>query len=251
MSAEAVSPRARGVPRRRGRWIPPQHGAWAMLLVPYLAGLLITGFSWVDVPLLVAWVAGYVLSYFALLAVKTRRPGRVRAQLVTYGAATLLAGAVVLAARPELIGFAPLFAAVLAVNGFFASRRDDRALVNGLVSAVAASLILPVVAVVGGESPWRTAETGVIIVLYFAGTVLFVKSSIRERGNRTLYAASVGFHVVALAAATWVALPYALPFACYLARAALLPRLAVSAKRIGLAEVGGSLLLLATVAVVA
>ncbi|MEV5412122.1 YwiC-like family protein [Thermopolyspora sp. NPDC052614] len=236
--------------RRRGRWIPPQHGAWAMLLVPYLAGLLTTGFTWVQLPLLIAWLGGYLLSYFALLAVKTRRVSRFRPQLLTYGLVALATGTVVLAARPQLIAFAPLFIAVLAINGFFASRHDDRALINGLVSTAAASLILPVVAVVNGESPWQTAQTTLIIVLYFAGTVFFVKSCIRERGNRPLLTTSIAFHTLTLAAATWLAPPYALPFTCCLARAALLPRLAMSAKQIGMAEVAGSLLLLAMIAVV-
>lgn len=236
--------------RRRGRWIPPQHGAWAMLLVPYLAGLLTTGFTWVQLPLLIAWLGGYLASYFALLAIKTRRTSRFRPQLLTYGLATLATGTLVLAARPQLLAFAPLFLVVLAVNGFFASRHDDRALINGLVSTVAASLILPVVAVVNGENPWQTAQTTLIIVLYFAGTVFFVKSCIRERGNRPLLAASIAYHAAALATATLLALPYALPFTCYLARAIFFPRLTLSAKQIGMAEVAGSLLLLATIAAV-
>ena len=53
-------------------WIPPQHGVWAMLLLPYLAGLQY-GTTWLDAPLLVVWLAGWLASYYALLAVKTRR----------------------------------------------------------------------------------------------------------------------------------------------------------------------------------
>ncbi|MFC4062955.1 YwiC-like family protein [Planomonospora corallina] len=231
--------------------MPPQHGAWAMLLVPYLAGLVTTGFSWPVLPLLVAWTAGYVLSYFALLAVKTRRPGRVRAQLTVYGTAALAAGATVLAARPQLLAFAPVFAAVLAVNAFFASHRNDRALVNGLVSAAAATLILPVVAAVNGVPPLETGGTFLVTLLYFAGTVFFVKTGIRERGNRGLLAASAAFHLAALALATWVAPLYAVPFTWYLVRAVVLPRRSATAKQLGFVEIGGSLLLLAAIAVAA
>ncbi|MBG0814300.1 YwiC-like family protein [Planomonospora sp. ID82291] len=221
-----------------------------MLLVPYLAGLITTGFSWPVLPLLVAWTAGYVLSYFALLAVKTRRPGRIRPQLAVYGAVTLAAGMTVLAARPRLLAFAPVFALVLAANAFFAAHRNDRALANGLVSALAGTLIVPVVAAVNGVPLQRTAGTFLIMLLYFAGTVFFVKTCIRERGNRALLTASAVFHLAALGAAVWVAPLYAVPFTWYLVRAVVLPRRTATAKQLGFVEIGGSLLLLAVVAAV-
>lgn len=221
-----------------------------MLLVPYAAGLITVGFSWVQVPLLLAWVGGYMLSYFALLAVKTHRPGRVGAQLVLYGSVTLAAGGTVLVARPRLLLFAPVFAVVLAVNGLFASARRDRALGNGLVSVVAATLILPVVAVAGGVAPWQVAGTFLVTLLYFTGSLLFVRTTIRERGNRRMLAASVGFHVVALVAAAWLAPLYAVPFTGYLIRAAVLPQRSLSPQRVGIAEMVASVALLAAVALV-
>ncbi|WP_050930856.1 YwiC-like family protein [Streptomyces xinghaiensis] len=231
--------------------MPPQHGAWAMLLLPYLAGLLSAGFAWPDLPLLVAWTGGYLLSYFALLAVKTRRPARYRDQLLAYGLTTLAAGAVVLAARPQLILYAPVFALALAVNGFFASRRDDRALANGLVSAAAATLILPVVASVAGGSPWDAGGTFTVVLLYLAGTVLFVKSCIRERENKAMFAASAAFHAAALAVAAWIAPVYAVAFGWYLVRAAGLPRRRMTPLQLGLVEIVSSLLLLVSVALAA
>lgn len=235
--------------RRRRQWVPPQHGAWAMLLVPYLAGLLTVGFAWPHLPLLVAWIAGYLLSYFALLAVKTRRLARFRTQVLAYGGTALAAGGMVLLARPGLIVYAPVFAAVLLINGFFASRRDDRALVNGLVSVAGAVVIMPVVASVAGVDPWRIADPLVASLLYFAGTVFFVKTCIRERDNRPLYLVSVGFHAVALAVASLLDPLYAVPFTWYLVRAALLPRRHATPKQLGLVEIGGSALLLAVVAI--
>jgi hypothetical protein len=59
---------------------------------------------------------------------------------------------------------------------------------------------------------------------YLVGTVLVVRSVIRERGNRGFVALSVGFHaaflIVALVALPW---PYAACAAGLLARAAGLP----------------------------
>ncbi|WP_030176512.1 YwiC-like family protein [Spirillospora albida] len=246
-----ASERRRAPSGRRRRWVPPQHGAWAMLLVPYLAGLLIVGFSWPALPLLVAWIAGYLLSYYALLAVKVRRFGRFRPQILAYGTAVPAAGTTVLAARPEVLLFAPVFGAVLLVNGAFAARHDDRALLNGLVSAAAATAVLPVVAVVAGESPRRTGEAVLVTFLYFAGTVLFVKTCIRERDNTALFAVSAGFHAAALAVVTWLSWVYTGPFAWYLVRAVVLRRRGLPAKKIGMIEVASSIVLLVALAIAA
>jgi hypothetical protein len=88
---------------RRRRFIPPQHGAWAMLAVPYLAGLVAAGYRWPDVPLLGAWIAGYLLSYYAFQAVKTRRVRRYRTQLVLYTAVAAPLATLVVVARPHAV----------------------------------------------------------------------------------------------------------------------------------------------------
>src|SRR3954451_4681493 len=106
-------------------YLPPQHGAWAMLLVPYLAGLLAAGFRWPDLPLLGAWLAGYLLSYFVLQAVKSRRPGRYRSPISWYASVTAVLALPVVAACPRVLLFAPAYAVLLAVNGWYAYRRRD------------------------------------------------------------------------------------------------------------------------------
>ena len=84
------------------QFVPPQHGAWAMLLLPYLAGLLVAGFRWPDLPLLGAWLSGYLLSYFVLQAIKSRRPRRYRAPLSWYAPITLVLAAPVVVACPRV-----------------------------------------------------------------------------------------------------------------------------------------------------
>src|SRR5512139_3128614 len=250
-AASTKATRKKAPRRRKSQWVPPQHGAWAMLLVPYLAGLLTVGFVWPQLPLLVAWLAGYPFSYFALLAIKTRRFERYRTQLLVFGGTALATGAIALIARPRLLLYAPLFALVLVVNGVFASQRDDRALLNGLVSVVGAMLILPVVATVAGEGVGEIVDPFIVSLLYFAGTIFFVKTCIRERDNRAMFRASVGFHAVALVIAAWVHPLYAIPFAFYLVRAAALPARRMSPKQLGFVEIGSSVALLVVVGITA
>jgi hypothetical protein len=108
------------------QFTPPQHGAWAMLLVPWLTGVLIAGFHWAHLPLLVAWIAGYLLSYYALQAIKTRRLSRVQPQLLLYGPITAALGLLVVTVRPQLLIYAPAYALLLALNVFYARAHHRR-----------------------------------------------------------------------------------------------------------------------------
>jgi len=218
-----------------------------MLLVPYLMGLLVSRPSWVHIPLLVALLGGYLLTYYASLALKTRRISRVRDQLLLYGAVTAPAALVVLVARPGLLVWAPAFALVLGVNAFYSWRRDDRAVVNDLVSVGLGSLMLPVTAMAGGVPPGTLWPAIVLVLLYFAGTVFYVKTMIRERGNSTYLWASAVFHAVAAVVASLIAWPLGVLFAAFFVRAVLAPRYRLSPKQIGFVEIGSSAALLVLV----
>ncbi|MCU7729092.1 YwiC-like family protein [Actinoplanes sp. KI2] len=240
MSAPAAVARRRAV----RQFVPPQHGAWAMLLLPYLAGVLAAGFRWPDLPLLGAWLSGYLLSYFALQAVKTRRPQRFREPLFWYAPITAALSLAVVVARPRVLLFAPVFAVLLAVNAWYAARRRDRALVNDLALVVQSCLMVFVVAVVAGQPPGRVLTPFLVVLLYFAGTVLYVKTMIRERGSRAYRRASMAFHLFALVVAAALGPVPAVVFALLLARAWLAPGRGLTPKQVGLAEIVASALVL-------
>ena len=46
--------------RRPAGWVPNQHGAWAMLILPLAVGALRAGPRWVHLWLLAAWLIGYL-----------------------------------------------------------------------------------------------------------------------------------------------------------------------------------------------
>lgn len=231
----------------RRRFLPPQHGAWAMLLVPYLLGVLSAGWSWVQLPLLVAWLGGYLLSYYVFVALKARRLSRVLAQVLVYSAIAVPAGLLVVALRPGLLAFAPVYAVLFAVNAWYAWRRADRALLNDLVSVVESCLMVLVAAAAAGVPPSSVVAPFVVALLYFLGTVLFVKTMIRERGSRGYLAGSVGYHAAAVVVAGSLAWPLALPFGWFLARAVWFPRLRLTPNQVGLLEVVNCVVLLVMV----
>jgi len=240
--------RSGGMTTRSPGWVPPQHGAWAMLLLPVLAALTVTGPHPLHLLLLGAALAGYPLSYFGLQAVRTGRFRRVRPQLLGYGLVTVALAAPVLAARPATLAYAPLYAALAAVNGGYARWRRDRALVNDLAFVAQCGLLGLVVATVA-ELPW-TAVTGVTLVVlgYLVGTVLHVKTMIRERDSVRYRWVSWTYHAAAVVAAVlWASVPVAVLFAVLLARAAVLAGRRVAPKRVGLVETVCALLVLAAV----
>ncbi|MFE0171527.1 YwiC-like family protein [Streptomyces sp. NPDC059002] len=238
-------------------WLPNQHGAWAMLAVPFTAGVFLAdgpgqGPRWAHLPLLVAWLTGYVAAFHAQQWLRLRRVSRnpraprrhVRPGL---GSAAVCAacGVPLLFAYPWLLLAAACAAPFVAVNTWYAWRNRERALVNGLAAVVPACGMLLVTLRMGGgdlADGWRPA---LACLLFFAGTVPYVKTMIRERGSRTYYRASVTYHALAVPAAYALGPWLALPFAAYLARAALLPGRGLKVPVVGAVEVMGAALLLA------
>ncbi|MFI7577751.1 YwiC-like family protein [Micromonospora sp. NPDC049497] len=232
-------------PRRRiRRFLPPQHGAWAMLLLPYTVGIALVGPRWPHLPLLGAWLAGYLLSYYVFQAVKTRRPGRFADQMLAYGLVTAPLAAAVLIARPAVLWYAPVYALLLAVNAGYAWRRRERALLNDLASVAQSCLLVFVVATISGAPLSDVAPAFVALFLYLVGTVLYVKTMIRERGHPGYVRLSIGFHAAALVAAAWLDLLLVPAFLVLLARAVILPRRRLRAAQVGMIEIGCSLLVL-------
>lgn len=234
----------RGRGRALRRFLPPQHGAWAMLLAPWLAGTILAGFSWLHVPLLLAWLSGYLVSYYAMLAIKTRRPGRVRAQLWVYGMPTVLFGSVVVALRPAVLWYAPAYVLLLAVNVSYAARRDDRAVLNDVVWVVQSCLMVFICATVAGARPAQVVVAFAVLTAYFVGTVLHVKTLIRERGNARYRVASIGYHVLAAVGAAFIGPLQATVFALLAVRAMALPALRLRPAGIGVVEIVASVAVL-------
>ncbi|GID30368.1 YwiC-like family protein [Paractinoplanes brasiliensis] len=231
--------------RRTARqYIPPQHGAWAMLLVPWLAGVLAAGFRWAHLPLLGAWLTGYLFTYYALQAIKTRRLSRFRPQLLLYGPIAGGLGVLTVIGHPRVLAYAPAYACLLMINAYYARMRRERAIVNDLVSVVQSCLMVLVAATVTGAALTQSLPALIIVLLYFTGTVLYVKTMIRERNNPAYYRISVIYHVLGFVAAACLGAMPATVFAILLARAAAFPRYRLTPKHVGMMEIGTAVLVL-------
>lgn len=214
MPGRAVKPRARR--RRPPGWVPNQHGAWAMLVVPPIVGAARSGPTWSHLLLFAAWLSAYLAFYAVGLWLKSHRKPRYRPAALAYAASTAVLGVPLLISHPELLRWAVVFGPLLALSLGYSARRDDRALTNDLLTTAAASAMVVVAGSLGADAAapaplgafgpawfpggadaelWSAA---LVLFVYFAGTAFYVKTMIRERGSRGWLVASIAWHVMTL-----------------------------------------------------
>ena len=218
-------------------WVPTQHGAWVMLASPLLVGALAAGLSWRELPLAAAWFAGYFAFFAASLWLKSGRKARYWPPVRGYAVLAAGLGGLTVLVSPTVLRWVPAFAALLGVGLWAAARRRERDTLAGLATVLMASLMTLVAYEVGGGSDLRRAVLLALgQFLYFAGTVLYVKSVIRERGNTSFLVLSVAAHagatLVVLAFSWWLAVVFVL----LTLRAAVVPRLNLRPGQIGAGE---------------
>ncbi len=225
-----------------------------MVVVPWLLG-----FVWVvrdggavvsSLLLFAFWLMGYFAFFATSQWLRSRFKRRFVPAVRAYAIATGALGIGLLALRPEWWSWVIVFAPLATLSLWLAWRRRDRSLLSGVTTVAAASL-LPLVLGSEGLLPWSVAPelVGVSLVTfgYFFGTVLYVKTIIRERGSVGWVVASVAWHLVCVAGS--FAVPGGLPrllvasfFALMAARAWLVPWLGplrgrnFTAKAVGLGE---------------
>lgn len=193
---------------RRGGWVPMYHGAWAMIIIPPLLAIAHSPWNPRALYLLAGWWIGYFAFYALSLYAKSRWKTRYLPATLTYGIASaaflIMAWVHVPSLWVWLLPFALL--ATFALRASY--RREERSLTSGFDTVAAASLILPVMwhYLNPSEVAWLPPSIpGIIWFLtlvcftYFAGTVLYVKTNIRELGSWLYYGASVAWHVLTYA----------------------------------------------------
>lgn len=202
--------------RRKAGWVPEQHGAWAMLVVPLVAGILLRApdglpaWAW---PLAATWLVGYFCFNAATLWLKaaaTRRRRYLPAVLAYGGVAALAGLATLLLGGWPLLWWVPCFVPLLAVPLWLASRRREREWVSGLCTVVAACLMAWIIPFTRPSAVWHSALdarwwAAPALFGYFFGTVLVVKTLIRERGKTGWVLASIAWHLAWTAMAALLA----------------------------------------------
>jgi hypothetical protein len=218
-----------------------------MLASPLLVGILASGVAWVHLPLAGFWFAGYFAFFATSLWLKAGRRAKWFPPVRAYGVLTAALGVVVLVMQPGLARWAPLFALPLGIPLYAAAHRNDRALVSGLATTAGSALMTVVAYDAGpGSDLSRAWQLALVQLLYFAGTVFYVKTVIRERDNVAFRRVSGAYHLLALLVATAVfglvhhdasSWPLLIVFALLLARAIVVPPYRPTPRQAGIGEI--------------
>lgn len=212
-----------------------------MLASPLLVGSIAGGWAWVTLPLALLWFVGYFAFFATSLWLKAGRRPKWWPPVRAYGLVTVALAGLVALLRPDLLRWAPAFLLPLGVGLWAAAQRRERDLLAGLTTVLGSSLMTVVAYDAGSTGPLdRAWLLALVQALYFGGTVFYVKSAIRERGNRGFLALSVGFHALATLAMVPLGWPLALVFAVLCLRSAVVPLLGWTPKTIGFGEVAAT-----------
>ncbi|WP_394136728.1 YwiC-like family protein [Cytobacillus oceanisediminis] len=197
-------------------FLPKQHGAWAMLILPFWLGAASSEIIWPHIPFFLGWTLLYLATYPSLLLFKRKRITYYAKWTAIYMVPAILLLLVPLLTRPSIIIFGLLMVPFFIINAYFSSKNQDRALGNDFSAifsfsiAGLASSYLP-----GGEVTALSWTVFAASVLFFSGSTFYVKSMIREKKNLSFRWISWIYHaavpLVCLLMGEWVVAAAFLP----------------------------------------
>lgn len=178
-----------------------------MALLPALAGIIASGFSWTALWLFTAWALCYCLQYSSARWVASHMNRRYLPSVAVYGLALAAIGLPFLIMHWRIIIWAPLYMVLFVLSLVSAYRHHERSLANNIVAIIAACSTLGLTYHYGvdpSNDVWplfdlRAVYLATAFAMFQFGSVLVVKTMIRERGNRRYHLASLVWHVLMLA----------------------------------------------------
>lgn len=178
-------------------FLPKQHGAWAMLLIPYWLGVIASGFVWQHIPFFIGWLLLYLATYPLLLLFKGKKIPFYAKWACIYFIPAILLLLVPLFTRPTIVWFGIAMVPFFCLNAYFSKRNQDRAFLNDLSAILVfgisglASSYLPT-----GEVSSKSILIFIASTLFFVGSTFYVKTMIREKKSQTYKKLSWVYHIL-------------------------------------------------------
>ena len=230
------------------KWmIPTQHGAWSMLILPFVLGGTVGGWVWTHVPFAIAWLFVYMGTFFLFQYIKQRKKSReLLRTVIIYLMIATLSITPVLWMQWSLIWFAFAMIPFGLANAYFAKIKDERNVWND-VSAVTSFCIGGMASYYHGAHVVDETIAWVFVLpyLYFLGSIFFVKTMIREKKSIAYRNLSWGYHMLLIV--VFIALGYpllALVYAPSLIRAIWFYGKKIPIMKIGIVEIANSVFVL-------
>ena len=178
-------------------FLPKQHGAWAMLIIPFWLGAAATGIIWQHIPFFLGWLLLYLATYPLLLLFKKKKITFYRKWTLVYLIPALMFLMVPLFTAPSIIYFGLVMLPFFVINVYYSSINQERALLNDISAIITfsiagfASSYLSIAAIQPNSLLVFTAS-----FLFFGGSTFYVKSMVREKKNTTFKYISWIYHAI-------------------------------------------------------
>lgn len=225
-------------------FLPKQHGAWAMLIIPFWLGVITTGFMWQHIPFFIGWLFLYLATYPMLLLFKKKRKMEYRKWTIIYVIPAILLLLIPLWTRPSIIIFGFVMLPFFAINAYFSRINKERALINDFSAIFVFCLAgLSSSYLVNGDINTKEILASVACFLFFIGCTFYVKTQIREKKSQSFKYLSWCYHIFLFL--IWLVLGYgfiALAFLSSLYRAIFFYGKPYSVKKIGILEIANSVI---------
>ncbi|MCT8140419.1 YwiC-like family protein [Anaerobacillus sp. CMMVII] len=179
------------------KWfIPREHGAWAMLIVPYLVGMFASKVTLSHLIFFVGVLAFYFASgpFLAYIRKPTLKKQVVPAFII-YIAIGLLFTLPILYMLPNIILIGIFIIPFFLLNIVFAKMKKERLFVNDLSAITALSFLVLIAYYIGnGTVEGKALILMLVTIIFFTASVFHVKTLIRERDNMEFLWKSHFFH---------------------------------------------------------
>lgn len=176
--------------------LPKQHGAWAMLILPFAMGVEAGEPSWFHLPLFLGWLFLYLATYPLLMAVKGKKTDFYLRWFLIYISIALLALIIPVMRDWRLVYFGFFMLPFFLVNAYYSRINQERCFINDL-SAVGAFGVggLASYYLGTGQMDGKAFAICGLSMLFFIGSIFFVKTMIREKKNAAFRWLSWSYHL--------------------------------------------------------
>lgn len=225
-------------------FLPKQHGAWAMLIIPFWLGVIASSFQWEHIPFFFGWLFLYLTTYPMLLLFKRKKIPFYAKWTIIYLLPALILLSIPLWSRPSLFYFGVAMIPFFLINAYYSSKNKDRAFMNDLSAIIVFSIAgLASGYLADGNIDSLDLYIFVTSIMFFVGSTFYVKTMIREKKSKSFKNISWGYHslvsVLFLLAGQWLTVVAFLPS---LGRAIRFYGKPYSVKKVGILEIVNAVL---------
>ncbi|MDQ0227420.1 YwiC-like family protein [Metabacillus niabensis] len=177
--------------------LPKQHGAWAMLIIPFILGSDAGGFSFLHIPLFIGWLSLYLATYPILMYVKGKKKEYYFKWSSIYLGFALVFLVFVLIFKWQMLLFGLAMVPFFFINIYFEKKKKERAFVNDVI-AICVFCIGGIASFYLGTGYFNKEAFFIALLsfLFFLGSTFYVKTMIREKKNRRFHYYSWCYHLL-------------------------------------------------------